>query len=304
MKNKKLITAIAALLKVDEATLLTSMDNEAGDDTVVKEYTDKFQAYKAEDLAKLIKNANEQAIEKYFDAPDFDIDKHIPSAIHKKIKGVSFENFEKAMARKHGITEYDGLDDLIAKLVVKSNDGKGKPDEALLSQIETLKKTVEEKENEVNEVKNKYVQDEINRNFDSALSQLPLSFEGEALERQRDLLRSAFLAQHKLDRKGETIVVMDAKGTRLNDKLGDPEPITNVLTNFAKTYGFPFKEQDAGGRGSGSSQSSGAATNILKGKTFQEVVNDKVKTLPAGTTFDPHGADGIALFAEWQKQNN
>jgi hypothetical protein len=287
MKNKQLLVALSKLLKIDENVIIEAADKEDGDDSLIKGYTQKFQAYSADELAKLIENSNRQYLEK----ADFDINE-VPKSLYAKIKGAVLEKTEKDIAKKNGIEKYDNLEDLITKLTDKSGKG-DQADDALKNQIKVLKDAVKEKEEAFNQLQNKIVNDEITREFSVAVSSLPLDYEEEILPKQKRLLESAFSSEYKITKKEDKILVLDKEGRPVLDKLADPAKVSDVIKTFAESYGFKFKAEDAGGRGAGSSTTNG--TNTYKGKSFAEVAAEKgVK---------PNSEDSDKLFVEWKAAN-
>jgi hypothetical protein len=122
------------------------------------------------------------------------------------------------------------------------------------------------------------------------------------MPKQRELLQSAYLSQRKLDKKGQTIVVLDAKGQRLNDKLGEPVPVSNDLTEFAKSYGFKFKEKEQGGRGDGSSQGAGGVSNY-KGKDFNSILAARNASLPDEQKIKMGSDEMLKMYNEFEAAN-
>ena len=287
MKNKNLLVALSKLLKIEETVIVDALDKEDGDDSIVKDYQKNFHAYSAEELKRLIDNSNKQFLEK----ADFDINE-VPKPLYSKIKGAVLEKAEKDLAKEHGIEKYDNLSDLISKLTEKSGKG-DKADEALKNQIEILKNAVKEKEEAIEAIKNETTAKELNQEFNAAVSSLPLDYDEEAVEKQRKLLTAAFSSEFKVTKKEDKIIVLDKEGKPVLDKLADPAKVSDVVKTFAEGYGFKFKSEDTGGRGTGSS--TGGNTINYKGKTFTEVLIEKgVK---------PNTNESDALFAEWQAAN-
>lgn len=289
MKNKNLLVALSKLLKVEESVITASAEKEDGDDSLVKSYTDKHQAYTLEELSTLLKNSNKQYLEK----ADFDINE-VPKGLYSKIAAASIESKEKSLAKEHGVEEYKDFKDLFNK-VVESKTGKG-VDELTKQQIQTLKATIQtleqEKESAVNKVKSEYDNDFMSRDYKSALLELPkLKGEKEVVENKIKLLSSAFNSEFKLGRQKNTTVVLDSYGKIVVDKLGEPEKISNVLKSFADGYGFEFEKLDTGGRGASSSENKPS----LKGLTFEQTLASK--------GIQPHTSEADEVFKEWKAAN-
>lgn len=289
MLNKKLQVAIARLLKVDEKVIETASDNEAGDDSIIRDFDSKNKAFSTEELGTLLKNSNEQFLEK----ADFEITK-VPQNLYAKIAGAVLEKKEKTLAKDHGVSEYKDLNDLLTK-IVESKAGKGL-DEATKQQIETLKQSVatleREKVEAVTQAEGKFNSQLSGIDFNTALKSLGMDYEESAKEKQEKLLASTFLQEHKLDRKNNKTIVLDKEGKPLLNKLGEPMSVSDVLKPFAQSYDFKIKEVDAGGRGTGNSQQSQTA---LKGKTLAEAHSIK------GTK--ENTSEGDATFKAWTAEN-
>ncbi len=306
MKNKKLLAVLLTILKgVDEKKLIEASEKEDGDDSVLKEFIEKHNVFSLTEVETLKKNAREEGITAHYAKADFDIDKDIPSAIAGKLLGRKLEGKQIALAKKYEITDAKDIDDLIEKLVIKYKEGKGNPDQELEKQIVTLKQAVLDEQAKVKAVEDKYVNDEINRTFTTELTGLPLKIDDDKIEAQRRILTFGFNSEHKLEKKGETIIVLKKKGDayeRVNDKLGEPVTVKTVLTDFAKGLGLPFKEEDPGGRGEGSSKGSGGAKG-LKGLTFEQAIEQKNATLPEGKKLSGNSTEMAQLRTEWKAEN-
>lgn len=297
MINKKLQVALSKLLKIDEKVLEAATDLETGDESILKEFTNKNIVHTVDDLAKLISNSNIKFQEEkgLVDPNTLDIGT-IPKLLYVKLKGTILQLKESEIAKKYGVEKYDSLDDLIAKLTEKSNNGKGKdPDKDLLNQIDLLKKTVEEKENELKTVGEKAISDAIMTEYNSSVNKLPLDYDDDTLPKQRELLNAAFMAKHKVVKKGDVIVVLNDKGEPLRDKLAEPLKVSDVVKSFAEGYGFKFKSDDPGGRGAGSSSGASSTNNNYKGKTWAEILDSEKLT--------PNSDASDKVYAEWKAAN-
>ena len=88
--------------------------------------------------------------------------------------------------------------------------------------------------------------------------------------------------------------MLDKDGKPVLDKLADPAKISDVLKTYATDYGFPFKEEDAGGRGSASSKGDNSKLNY-KGKTFAEALE--------ANGIKPNTDESDKLYTEWVTAN-
>lgn len=291
MKNKNLIVAMSKLFKIDEKVIIDAFENEAGDDSIIKDFNLKNQVYTAQELSALLKNSQKQ----YLETADFDINE-VPKNLYSKIVAAAFEKKEKDLAKEYGIASYDNLQDLLHK-AIESKTGKG-VDELGKQQIETLKATIktleQEKETAVNEVRRQFDSEFISRDFNSAL--LAQDFKGDKtdpkiIENKRKLISSAFNSEFKINRKNNNSIVLDKDGKTVLNKLGETETISNVLKTFATGYGYEYNEPDTGGRGASSSES----TISYKGISFDKMLETK--------GIKPLTAEADAAFVEWQTAN-
>jgi hypothetical protein len=288
MKNSKLIVGLASLLKVDKDVIISNLENEAGDDGVIKDFLQKNNVFTLDDVAKIKTNSKAEALAELEKATEF------PSAIYNRVKGLALEKVEKEAAKKFGVEKWDNFDDLVSKIATKGKGVDGDKE----AQIELLKKSLQEKDAEiqskVTEVESKYTNDFVNRDFKLASDNLRLAGDDDkTIENQKTLINGAFKNQFKLSYKEGKTIVLDAENKPIVDKLGDVMPVFDVYKNFAVTHGAKLKEIDAGGRGDGSS-STESKTNF-KGKTFAEV--------SAAKGVKPNTDEADKLYAEWQAAN-
>ncbi len=295
--NKKLLVALAALLRIKLDVIETDLSKEDGDDSLVTEFSGKHEVFTTEDLQTKLDNANKQ----YLTDAKFDINE-VPKELYDKITGAVLEKREKQIAEEHGITDYKGLQDLVSKAVAaaksKGADGnesdKVKELEVKVITLQGNLKTSEaEKDTAVKKVRDEHETELVTRDLTSALTLLPLDYEEENIGKQRELLTNAFGNTHKVVRKNGNTVVLDGKEQPILNKLGEPMPITDVLTNFATDYGFKFKKEDEGGRGSGSSEPKN--NTVLKGQTFTEVL--------AARDVRQNTEEADKLYVEWGAAN-
>lgn len=299
--NKKLIVSISGILKTDASVIEAELQKADGDDSILQAYKDKYpNTYTAVELHTLIDNANKKYLAEYDPKPG-----EIPAKLYNTVKLATLLPIEKSIATKHGITDYVGLDDLLAKVSEKHLTGdKGKIEEITKQQIETLKKANEtllrEKEDGIKAAEEKYNSELIGRDLSSALTGLPLDYEDDAdatksvLKKQMNLVDSTFKQSYKVERRDGITVVLDADGKPVVDALGSPKKVSDVMNDLAKDYGFKLKTVDPGNRGlPGSPPNTGA--NSLKGKEWDAVLKEK------GVTPLTEAAD--KLYIEFQAAN-
>lgn len=291
MKNKKLIVGIANLLKISENVVIEALGNEDGDNGLVTTFLDGNNVFTANELATLKTNSKADGVLALESADKF------PSAIYNRVKGLAFEKVEKEIAEKYNVEKWDGLNGLVESVVKSSAQGKG-GDEEKDRQIETLKKSLvdaeESKTKAIADIIKESNDDLIGRDFKAASA---LDFEGgdeATIKNQRVLLDGAFRQTHSFEYKGGKTIVLDSNGETLIDKVGESRSLSDVYSEFAVNHGAKLKVIDTGGRGEGSSGTTGSS--IFKGKSFDEVLEAK------GVKPMTDEADNI--FTEWQAANS
>ncbi len=303
MKNKTLLEAIAKTIGTDVTKLTAELETENGNGSLIEEFGKTNHVFTTADLDTKIANAKADAVTEHFNQRGFDIHKHIPSEIHKLVKGSSFETFEKELAAEHGITDFKGAKDLVAKVVAKISEGKGKTDNTdLLQKIKTLEESLKIADSEVTSVRQKYVEDKIAGEKSKAVESISLDYEEGVIQKQRELLVNSFSSKYKIDMKDDKPVVIDVStGKLVDDRVGNAKKLEEVIADYAKEYGFKLKTPDPGGRGTGSSQ--GAGGNNLKGKDFQTHIDEINKGLPEGKKMVMGSKEMLDKFSEWQTAN-
>lgn len=270
MKNKNLIAAISKAFKIEESVFVSELEKENGTDEIIK---DKFSVYTPTELATLIKNSNEAALEN----ADFEITK-VPKKLYSKIATAVLESKEKELAKTNGIDKWESLSDLVSKITEKIKSGTAQTTDEKDAQIATLKQTIkgmEETHKTALEAEQQKLQAELTgRDFNQSLSSLGLDYDGEVLTKQQTLFKNAFYAEHKMSNKDGKTIVIGQDGKPIVDKLGEPISPNEVLKSFATNYGFKLKQEDLGGRGSGQFPDKGKPENY-KGKTIGEVAKEK-----------------------------
>lgn len=289
MKNSKLVVGLSSLLKVDVGVIETALLDEAGDDSLLKDFLSKNNVFSSEDISRMKANVKIEAISELEKASEF------PSAIYNRVKGFALDKTEKEIGKKYGIERWDNMEDLISKISTKGKGVDGDKEK----QIELLKKSLKDAElfteAKVKEIESKYTNDFLTRDFKTATEMLKLDGGDDAtIDNQKKLINGAFLNTHKLAYHNEKTVVLDSEGKTVVNKTGDAMDVFDVYKNFAVNHGAKIKEIDAGGRGDGSSKAD--TTNNLKGKTLNDVFSSK------GIT-NPNSKEGTEIFNEWSLAN-
>lgn len=300
--NKKLLVALAGLLKIDLQKLKDSLEKEDGDSSLVSEYNDKYKAFTQDELTTLTNNKIQAKFEELGKGQVGD--GQIPQDLYEKIGASFLEKRERKISQKYGVEEYKGIYDLVEKVAEAQKSGKdGASDDEKDKLIITLKDSIKELEQENEKIKKEsdekldteLASRDQNTAFDAFSKKMDYDSEknGEGLsvlEKQTTLLKSAFSNEYNIIRKdGKTVV---AKGEEVvTDNLGDPKPIVAVVEDFAKSYGFKMKEPDGGGRGSGGSDTK----SEIKGVSFEELLKSR--------DIKPNTDESDKAYAEWKAAN-
>lgn len=222
-------------------------------DSFVKDHTimtnDEFEGLKTNLKTELIPEVKNQVIDEISGGSS------IPKPIYDKVKGNVLEMTEKALSKKYDVNEFNGIDDLVSKIV--ESHAKDPEVEKYVKRINEL---TAEHEQEVealkNESKKRFISSELNRIYDS----IPIDAEDVKLENQRKILRSLISSEFEFDVDNDRVVIKKAPIEHLKKNL-DPLPIDEVILNYAKDF-VNIKSSDGGGRGSGSSAGGSKIVNI------------------------------------------
>lgn len=227
-----------------------------------KIYTaDEFETFKKNHAIEVTTSYYNELVEK---AKKGDV----PQDLYKPIKGASYQQLERDLAKEHDISEYKDIKDLLGKVVSKSASNK---DPDLTKKIEDLKtaniKLQEEKENAVKGIEEKYKLKAIDREKLDTLTKVPFDFsdaKAEDLEKvtqkTRTLLKSVFDAEYKMDfdDKGNPVVIDREGNVKKNGATLEPVSAYEVMVDLAKEYNLKLQSSDKGGQGGKSSQGDSA----------------------------------------------
>lgn len=216
----------------------------------------------------------------------------IPRDLHTPIKGAALQQFEREMAKKHGVETYTDANDLIDQIVKTSANGKGDP--LLLTQLQELKtansKLVTEKEEAVQTTEKKYRTIALEKDKAELLGSVPFDFSNtkpDELESSklkiRTLLKSVFDAEHTLAyNDNNKLIVMKGDQVLKDPATLEPLPAKEVFTSLAKEYNLKLKSPDNGGQGG--SSSSNTDLPFSNGETFAKYCKDNniLQTSAAG----------------------
>lgn len=235
--------------------------------------------YKKDEFDTLLKNKETEYLDRHAKA------ENINPAIYKRVSGTVKEMTEKNIAKRFGISDYLGLDDLLekaeAKLKVAPNTDEK---DSKIDELKQLVKQVEKEKFDGISAKEKEVDGFIISSvMQSAISDLPIDFEGEQLKIQRDITATMFEKKYILQRKDKKIIATDrATGEVVKDRVGDPVEVSKLLVDFAPTV-TKIKTVPAGGRGDGSSANN-TNTDLAKVTNEEEFIAMlKAKNIKSGT---------------------
>jgi hypothetical protein len=240
---------------IKEGTLSQRI-KDATKDQVVYKTPDDFEAFKTnfktEVETKYISDLEEKA--KKGD---------IPQILYAPIKGAALQQAERELAKKHGVDEYDNLDDLVGKLIKTSANGN--VNEELQRQLDELKtrnqQLADEKEEALSTVEKDYKNKFLTKFKEDMVKNVPHDFSSvnkdeltTYQERTRKVLTNVFDADYTLDydENGREVVKKDGDIIK-NQNTYEPVPVLDVFTSLAKEIGQKLKSPDSGGQGGSSS---------------------------------------------------
>ena len=280
MKEKS-VEILATLLKTTSEKVNSAIESDELE-TLVSEFKNNNQVFDAKEFATLKTNFRKEVVDNLKE-------EDIPEAFKAKAVGWKLEDMEKKLAKEYQFTdEFNGLTDLVSKIVTKAEKPVNK------EEIQTLKQRIveieEEYGNKLAEKSKEFDSKVIADDFSKSLNTLGLDYEDEVLEKQASLFKAAFSGTHKIERQdGTTVVIKD--GEVIKDSKLDPLPLKEVMLGVAKDYGFQLKSPDTGGHGGASSKSK----NSLQGVSFEEYM-DKIGVKPNTEASDK-------AYSEWSSAN-
>ncbi len=259
--NKKSVEQLAARFGVKSDVIEKAFEEDGSLDSVFEAYDKDNHIFTHDELTKKLENYAKDAIDKL--GAD---GQPLPSSVYNLAKGNAFEKKEKSWAKKHGITQWDGIDDLQEKIIVQIEAKSGKADDEKDTEIVRLKKLVldteKEKGDAVDTARSEFHTELTQRDVEFTLGRIHIDEEGEKLENQQAILRAVV--------KGElTFKYIDGKTVAFNgdemikNKVGDPKSLEEVLVPFAEKY-VNVKSVPAGGRGGNSTEDSKTGMGVIK----------------------------------------
>jgi len=245
------VTAFAALLGSTVENVNTAIENGTVSELITG-FTTNTKLIPVKDYPTLEANLKRQAL--------MELDKtNLPADVFKYVKGSVLEKTEKELAKKHGITDYQHLDDLVEAIIATkakpAPDDDSKKLKDRIVELETNHKT------ELEKVSKTYETRFINTELLRAVGELPIDAEGDKLKNQQEIVIA--MAKQKIDFRMENDQTVGYRdGKLISDSKLDPIPVNDVIADFAKDYVNLRHEQ--GGRGDQSSTNGSKTIDFAK----------------------------------------
>jgi len=257
------VEQLAARFKTTSDVIEAGLKAEGNLDSVFEAYDKGVQIFTHDELTKKLENHATEAIE-LLGADG----KQIPSKIYNLAKGNAFEKLEKTWAKKHGISAWEGIDDLQEKIIGQVEAKSGKADDEKDSEIKRLKKLVLDTDKERDEAVSTATKDFngqlAQRDVESVLGRINIDETGEKLDNQRAILKAVVKGELTFEYING-ITVAFKNGEMLKDKVGDPQSLEGVLVPFAEKY-VNVKSVPEGGRGGDSTEDTKTGVKAIKTK--------------------------------------
>lgn len=225
---------------VDDGTLSTRI-KDAMNKKVIYD-TDKFDEFK-KNYAKEVQDSHfSELISKAKSG-------EVPKELYDTIKGASMQQLERNLAKKYGVEDFDGVEDLIEK--VKSSANGTDESQRLIEELRTAnKKLLEEKESAVNTARQEYKSTLIKQEKQRILNSIPLNSEDPA--KIQRLLNGVFNDEYSIDYDNDSFVVRKGDEVVKDEATRAPVSPASVYESLAKEYNW-LKVPDTGGQGGKSS---------------------------------------------------
>lgn len=270
------VTALAALLGSTAENVNTAIESGTVSELITG-FTGANKVIPMKDYPTLEANLKRQAF--------MELDKtNLPVEVFKYVKGSVLEKTEKELAKKHGITEYQNLDDLVEAIIttkVKTpSDNEVKELKQRIVDIETESKT------KLDLVSKAFENRFINTDLLRAVGELPIDAEGDKLKNQQEIVIA--MAKQKLDFRMEndrTVAYRDGK--LVSDSKLDPIPVKDVISELAKDYVNIRHEQ--GGRGDQSSTNGSKTINFAEHCEKNGIKPNSIEMAVAKRDFEAKG---------------
>lgn len=270
------VTALAALFGSTAENVSTAIENGTVSE-LISGFTTNTKLIPVKDYPTLEANLKRQAL--------MELDKtNLPADVFKYVKGSVLEKTEKELAKKHGVTEYQNLDDLVEAIIATkakpASDDDSKRLKDRIVELETSHKTELEKVSKTFETR--FINTELFR----AVGELPIDAEGDKLKNQQEIVLA--MAKQKIDfRMDNDQVVAYRDGKLVSDSKLDPIPVKDVIADLAKDYVNLRHEQ--GGRGDQSSTNGSKKIDFEKYCVENGIRPNSIELVKAKREFEAKG---------------
>lgn len=270
------VTALAALFGSTAENVSTAIENGTVSE-LISGFTTNTKLIPVKDYPTLEANLKRQAL--------MELDKtNLPADVFKYVKGSVLEKTEKELAKKHGVTEYQNLDDLVEAIIATkakpASDDDSKRLKDRIVELETSHKTELEKVSKTFETR--FINTELFR----AVGELPIDAEGDKLKNQQEIVLA--MAKQKIDFRMENDqVVAYRDGKLVSDSKLDPIPVKDVIADLAKDYVNLRHEQ--GGRGDQSSTNGSKKIDFEKYCVENGIRPNSIELVKAKREFEAKG---------------
>jgi len=270
------VTALAALFGSTAENVSTAIENGTVSE-LISGFTTNTKLIPVKDYPTLEANLKRQAL--------MELDKtNLPADVFKYVKGSVLEKTEKELAKKHGVTEYQNLDDLVEAIIATkakpASDDDSKRLKDRIVELETSHKTELEKVSKTFETR--FINTELFR----AVGELPIDAEGDKLKNQQEIVIA--MAKQKIDFRMENDQVVAYRDSKLvSDSKLDPIPVKDVIADLAKDYVNLRHEQ--GGRGDQSSTNGSKKIDFEKYCVENGIRPNSIELVKAKREFEAKG---------------
>lgn len=226
---------------------------------------------------------------------------NLDKELYKVIKGATLEMTEKDLAKEYGISDFDGINDLVSKAISKN---KGQTDDTKTQEL-TQKITdlqginenlVKEKTEAVESARTEYEGKILTRDKTDLVNAIPFDFSDveeaeldKTTTQRKQIVTSVFDSKYDLVFLDNKIVAQDKEGKVVkNPATLDPVPVSDVLKQIPVELGMKLKSPESGGQGGSSSSGNGA--KFTDYNSFEEICAKK--------GILPTSGEGIKMWAE------
>jgi hypothetical protein len=289
LTEEKLVSTVSDLLQLD-TTVIKEADD-AKIDSLITDFKNSHKIFKTDEFDRLLTNTKTEYIQELVATKD-----QLPKPLYDRVKRDALSAQEKKIAEKYQISDYEGSEDLIEKIVIKNKNGA--PETEKDTEIQRLKQLVKDTEKEyltkLEEANGKTKTFIVSEKLRTDLHSIELeATDDNALNEMRGIILTNFNSKYNVSVENEKFIVSDKSGQVLKDKVGDPRPLSEVLRESIPS--FIKVKQSQGGRGDFSSQNSSGLTAI---KT-----KDEYDKLRRERNIKPNSPEDLALFLEVKKAN-